>query len=210
MFFYFIIIILIIMLLLAFAKIKIKIENVNISTERILKRHINKNYKLTISVYILAKIPILKIKITKDKLENLKVKNKIQQLDVKLLENKEIFNIDILKTILKNLKIKIQYLNLKLEIGTEDAALTSYIVALISAIIGILLKKQLSNHTNKFIVNPVYINKNLLKMELNCIFMLNMIHIIYIIYILKKKRRDDKNGRTSRTSDRRAYGYSYE
>ena len=72
---------------------------------------------------------------------------------------------------------------------------------------GVLLRKQIANSKeNRFIINPLYINKNLLNLELNCIFETKLIHIIYVIYILNEKRRDDKN---VRTSNRRSYGYSY-
>lgn len=203
MFFYCILFFVLIIILLSFSKIKIDISNIKISSEKMNGRYVNKNYKVTISLYIISKIKIFKINITKTKLEKIKVKD----LEVKLIKIRDDYDKDTLLS-MKKIRAKIEYLDLKLDIGTEDAVLTSYIVAIVSSLIGILLKNQLSSSESKrFIITPLYINKNLLNLELDCIFTVKMIHIIYIIYILKKKRRDDKH---VRASNRRAYGYSYE
>ena len=72
-----------IILILIFSKIRIQIENFRFSSVN--KRHINKDYKAIIKVYILKKIPILKINITKTKLERLKIKEKIRKINFKLI-----------------------------------------------------------------------------------------------------------------------------
>ena len=195
--------------------IKIEIKNLKISTEKYNGRTLNNDYKFVISIWCIQKLRLLKIEITKNKLERIKLKDRLKKqfrkIDMEALlrqfkENKKI-DIKTFKKIKKNMP-KITYIDLIGNIGTEDAILTSYIVATIASILGIILRKSISLYKyNKFIINPVYINKNLLNLELNCIFEIKLIHIIYIIYILNQKRRDDKNGRTS---NRRTYGYSYE
>lgn len=207
MFFYVLIIIAILMIILLFSEFKINIKNVRISTEKINGRILNPNYKITICWNTLNRIPIKKIDITKEKLEKLNIKNKIKNIDLSKIDLKGNLDKERLKDI-KKYKPQIEYINLYMDIGLDNAALTSYIVAVVSSVLGITLSKQLENSDkNRFIINPVYTNKNLLNLELNCIFKIKMLHIIYIIYILNKKRRDDKN---VRTSNRRAYGYSYE
>ena len=57
-------------------------------------------------------------------------------------------------------------------------------------------------------IKPIYNNKNLYKINLNCIIEIKMVHIINIIYMLLKKGR--KKNECSTTSNRKPYAYSYE
>ena len=91
-----------------------------------------------------------------------------------------------------------------IEIGTEDAALTAISVGIISSIIGILLKDKITPK-DKFEIQPIYIQKNLINLKLNCIFTIDLMHYIYK-NILKERRK--KNERES--SNRRTYAYSNE
>ena len=74
-------------------------------------RHINKDYKIIIQLCILAKIPIVKINITKTKLEKLKIKEKMQKIDINVLKDDKEFDKKILKAI-KEAKIIIKKMNL--------------------------------------------------------------------------------------------------
>jgi len=117
--------------------------------------------------------------------------------------------IKILKYIFKNDKIKKEKIYLNLKIGTEDAALTSYIVATLYTIISLFIAKQIdkiSRNNYRYEIIPLYINKNELKLSINCIVSIKLVHIINVIYVLKRKD-DEKNGRTS---NRRAYDNSNE
>ena len=202
MFFLFFIII---VLILLFSKIKIEIENLRFSS--IKNRHINKDYKSIIKLCIFGRIPIIKINITKAKIEKLKMEEKIKQVDWKFIEKNQKFNQKVWKAI-KNSNIKMKSINLKIKLGTENASLTSIIVPIISTIIAITIKNQVENYQKQsFIVEPIYINQNLINIAFTGIFEIKMIHIINIIYILTKKKGVDKN---ERTSNRRAYDYSYE
>ena len=211
MFFYVLFLIIVFIEIILTSTISIKIKNFKLSTEKYNGRLINGNYKITISLCALRKIRFLNLEITRKKLKEINVKDKIKRIVKKIdfQKIKKSKNIDI-----KSLKLakkyipKIKYIDLIANIGTEDAVITSYIVVTISSLLGMLLKEQLAeSYKSKFIINPIYINKILLNLEFNCILETKLIHIIYIIYILNKKRRDDKN---VRTSNRRSYGYSYE
>ena len=196
----------IIAVLIIFSKFKIEIINFNFSSEKIENRHINKDYKIIFKLYILKYLPIIKINITKTKLEKIKLKDKMKNLDMKLIENKNKFDKEFFKTI-KDIKYTIKNINLRIDLGTENASLTSFIIPIISTIISIYLQRKIEKFKNqRFIVNPIYKDKNFININLNCIFEIKMIHIINIIYILNKKRRDEN----VRTSNRRSYDYSYE
>ncbi len=202
-----IIVLLTLLLLIAFSRIKINIKNIKFTSYKVEERHLQENYDIEVKLYVLKFLRILKINITKEKLEKLKLENKIKKLEKKLILKDVKFDVNVFD-VLKNLKIIFEELNLKVEIGTENSALTSIIFGIISGIIPIMLRNQIKNiEKQKIDIKPIYLNQNLLNIELNCIFNIKMIHIIYVMYILNKKRRDEKY---VRTSNRRSYGYSYE
>lgn len=110
--------------------------------------------------------------------------------------------------IIKCLNVKIERLNLKINVGIEDASLTSYTVAIISSLLSIILPHLVKKEDTKKIkyeVNPVY-NTFTFNLNLDSIISLKIVHIIYVIYNLVKKgsNKDD------RTSNRRPYANSYE
>ena len=207
---FFLFIILMIMVIFITIKIKFEIQNLKISTNE--KPHLNKKYQIKIVIYTLGFIPILKIKLNNQKIKkiinNQKIKEKIKQQETKIIENKA--NIDKeLITSLKNIKTEVKEINLKIRIGTENASLTAFTIPVISTFIAIFLSKQIKKYNDKqvFLVEPVYLDKNLLNIEFSSIFQIKMIHIINTICIVNKKRKGDKN---ERTSNRRAYDYGYE
>ena len=86
--------------------------------------------------------------------------------------------------------------------------LLTFLIPIISTIISIILaRKKIKTKNQNYQIKPVYNAGNLLNIEFNGIFELNLIHIIKVIYIINKKESVKKN---DRTSNRRAYGYSYE
>ena len=201
----FIFVLILIIVLLVFSRIRIEVINFKFSSQT--KRHINKDYKVIIKLCILKKIPILKVNITKTKLEKMKIKEKIKNIDFKIIQNKNKFDKNAIKAIKKS-NININKINLNLEIGTENATLTSVIVPAISTILAILLSRKIENPKNQlFIIQPVYVNQNLINIVFSGIFEMKMIHIINIIYILNRKKGVNKH---ERTSNRRSYDYSYE
>lgn len=179
-----------IILILIFSKIRIQIENFRFSSVN--KRHINKDYKAIIKVYILKKIPILKINITKTKLERLKIKEKIRKINFKLIEENPKLDKKVWEA-MKEVHTNIKKLDLKIELGTENASLTSIIVGILSTIIAITIRDKMKNQEKqKFIVKPIYNNQNLINIEFTVIFEIKMTHILNIIYILNRKEKEEK------------------
>ena len=195
MFFLFIfIIILILILAIHTSKIGIEVKNLIIDTEKTKDERINRQSKIYIYLLIFQKIKLFKKNVKELKLNNVKFQNK--DIDVKFLKNKD-FKINY-KKLIQNIEIK--KIDLYIEIGTEDAALTAILVGIISGIFGVILRKP------KYQAIPIYSNKNLLKIKLDGIFTINLRHYIYN-KVFKRKRRDDKN---ERTSNRKSYDDCYE
>ncbi|MCI8353281.1 MAG: hypothetical protein HFJ58_06915 [Clostridia bacterium] len=170
---------------------------------------LNIDYKVFFELLFLNKLKIFSIKIDKELIDKLKVKEKVKKIDFKQAKTNMPSKKD-LKQIVKKLQIRIDKLNLKLEIGTIDIFLTSAIITILASIIGIGLARGIKKYDKErynYEIHPIYQDKNIIKLNLNCIIKVKMVHIISIIYLLIKKRRVEEN---ERTSNRRSYDYSYE
>ena len=98
-----------------------------------------------------------------------------------------------------------------MQIGLESPVLTAFTVTTLSSIISIFLPYVATSEKKEqyeYVITPIYQNRNLYKIEFNCIIQVKMVHIINVISSILKKGRSDLNERT--TSHRRSYGYSYE
>lgn len=191
-------------IVLIFSKIQIQIVNLKFSSEK--PRHINSNYQIIIKLLILKKIPVFKVSITKNKLEKVKLKEKVQQVNWQKLQSTNLER-DALKAI-KELKLDVKNINLNIELGTENACFTSILVPAISTAISIWLGRKIKNYENQiFIIKPVYLNQNFVNILISGIFEVKMKHIISMLYVLNEKEGVRKY---ERTSNRRAYDYSYE
>lgn len=199
----------IMLFIISFLLAKIKIEIVNFRFCSRTERHLNQDYKIRIKLCIFGFIPIFKINITKAKLEKMKLKEKIKNIDLNELKDKRKLDKEILIAI-KNINIAIKEIELYIAIGTENASLTAILVPALSTIIAIVLHKKVKDFDNQiFVINPVYQNQNLVNISVSGIFEIKMSHIINIIYILKKKEKKGVK-EYERASHRRSYGYSYE
>ena len=85
---------------------------------------------------------------------------------------------------LPKLQPKISYLNLDANLGVISPVTTSFLVATIASIISIALPylaKNLKKERYIYNIKPLYYNKNLYKINLNCIIEIKMVHIINVI-----------------------------
>ena len=190
-------------ILILSSKIRIELKKVEIS-------NINKQsyYMLQISWYIFYKIKVFQKQWDPPKLKKVWTKLKRHKIDLEKIERNIPMNKQL--ELFKKLKLQVKQFNLELEIGTEDALITSFLVFFLSNLLALTLPhiiqaKQAEQYHYKII--PSYINQNLYKISFNCIIDVKMVHIIHIIYILLKKGISDKH---ERTSNRRSYDYSYE
>ena len=188
------------LLILMSINVKIEIENLKFIVPKINGRYTNKDSKILLKIYILKKIKIAEINLKKINLNNEKFKNKIQS-QIK----QEKFNINAIN-FFKNNNYILEKMNLKIIVGTEDAAITAIAVGIISSLISIFFHNKIFDiNKQKYEVLPIYENKSILKIEFDGIFTFKIANIIGIAKYLN--RRVDKN---DRTSNRRAYAYSNE
>ena len=200
----FLFIIVILIFIIIFSKIRIEIVNFRFLSNA--PKHLNKDYSMIFKICILKYIPLIKFKITEKQVKKLKIKQKIENINIQKLEKD--LSVNKIKEILKKNRFVIKKLRLKIEIGTENSAFTAIVVPVISTVISFFIKNKIKDYKKqKFNINPVFINKNLINIDFSGIFEIKMIHIINIIYILNRKEgvKDYE-----RTSNRRSYAYSYE
>ncbi len=203
------ILLIVLLLVIIFVLSKIRIEIANIKFHSLAIRHLNQEYQIQIKWIILGIFPVLKITINKEKLDKMRLKEKIKQIDFLALENTPTLNKEILQAI-KKLDLSIRKLDLWIDIGTISATLTSIITPAIATFFGIYLRKKTNRlEKQRFIVNPIYQNQNLVKIDFSGIFEIKMRHIINIIYIFIKKGKKGVK-KYERASNRGAYDYSYE
>lgn len=189
--------------------IQIKVINLILENkkERDVKR-INNSYKIKIGIYFFNKIPILWINLNSKKIKKISSSKSLPKVDFQKLKNKENINKKIVNLI-KNIQIKVKNIRLNVNIGTIDAILTSYLVAVIASVIGIILPhitEKNNINTCYFIVNPKYQNKNEYNIKFEGIIYIKIVHIIFSMLNFVRKGSNENE----RTSNRRSYAYSNE
>lgn len=161
MFFLFILVILLVVgLTIHTSRIGIEIENLKIDTEQPKGEKVNKDSKIIVYLLIFKKIKLFK-----------KDVKKIDKKKIKIPQNMKI-KIDY-KEVLQNIDIDVEQINLNVQLGTQDAALTAILTGMISAGLGVILRKP------KYEVIPIYSDKNFLKIKLDCIISVYLMQYIY-------------------------------
>ena len=155
MFFFFICIIIIIIIGIAIhtSRLGIDIENLIINTQKPKGQKINKESKIYVYLLIFGKIKLFKKDAKKMKQPNVKIENRNIDIDLEILNIKKI--------------------NINAQIGTQDAALTAILVGILSSILGVILKKP------KYQINPIYSDKNVLNIKIECIISIYLMQYIY-------------------------------
>lgn len=209
----FILFVIFILLLLLFTMIvlstfQIEIKNLRVGNkQRDSKRRIKEKYEVKISLRFLGKIPIVWFRLNHQRMRKLYNSKQLQKIDVRKIEKKIPFQKETFE-IIKGIKLRILKLDLKIAIGTEDAILTSYIIAIIASVIGILLPHLAKEKITDcyYVVTPRYQDKNEYDVSLDSIISIKIVHIIYSMLNFVKKGRE----KYERTSNRRSYAYRYE
>lgn len=203
----FLFILLTIIIVLIFSKIQVEIENFRLNLPKNKNKILNDTFLFKIKLVIFGTLPIINLKINREKLK--KLENNLKEKKIKLDINKigkQITKENINDA--KKLQMHIEKIKLKINFGTENTILTSFIVPIISTIWSIVLtKKRVKEEKQRLEINPIYNKGNLVNIVFEGIFEIKMIHIIKVICAKIKKRRVEKY---ERTSNRRAYDYSYE
>ena len=202
MYFLLIFILFIIMIIIIYSlSIKFEINNLKLLFPKLKNSIINKDSKICLKIYILKIIKIAEFDLKKIDIKDKKIKSKLQ----KYIKEKK-YNLDVI-SLLRSINYIVEELNLNIYLGTEDSAITAISVGIIYTIISNLLNSKIKNTKNiRYEVNPVYEDKNMLKIRLDSIIILKFESIINIIKYLRKGSVD----KNARSSNRKSYAYSNE
>ena len=156
---------------------KIEIQNLKLSSVQ--EKFVQDGYIVIVGLYI-KKASIIKFEFNQEKLEKINVSKRIEKMDFKkYVKNVKPRNFIFKK--IKKLKLNIEQINLKISLDTIDPILTSYVTAIISSFIGVIfgaLIREYNKEKQKFVVEPAYINKNLVSLNLSCIISIKIWNII--------------------------------
>lgn len=210
--FFIILFVILLVLVIICSTINIEIERLKISNAQTSK--LQYDYLIFLELKFLNHIKVMRLTLDPEKIKKLnqrtKIKEKIQNIDIKDMK-KDFIDKQEVKQLAKKLDIKLEQFYFCLEIGTKDVIITSGIIAIVASLIGIILPKLIRYYHHErysYKVMPIYQNRNVIKLSLNCIIQVKVIHIINIIFTFVKKRKESK--KNERTSNRRSYDYSYE
>lgn len=168
MFFLFILVIFTILIIaIHTSKIGIDIKNLIIDTDA--EEKINEDGKIYVYLLLFNKIKLFRKNVRNIPMKD--VKFETSDFDIKIFKNKDI-KINYLELI-QNINIDIKNIDLNVNIGTEDAGITAILVGILAGILGIIIKKP------RYQILPIYVNRNLLKINLNGIFTIYLMHYIY-------------------------------
>lgn len=190
-----------------FLTLKIRISIKGEKQSQNLSEKMNSPIKLKVSFYTFGGIKIASKQIKKEDVTKLLEKQKANVWnDFKKYEPKFF----ILLKDLEKMKVSVKKLYLSIHLGTEQLAVTSFLVVLFSTFLSILLAKFVQIPDKKKIqyqILPYYQEKNQYHVKVDCIIQVKMVHIIYVIYRVIKRKEIDEHGKSS---NRRSYEYSYE
>ena len=132
------------------------------------------------------------MKLNNKKMKKIYSSKQLEKINLSKITKKIPINKSLLIKILK-LKINIETLNLNLELGIQDALLTSYAVAIISSTIGIILPhivKASNLKQCKYQISPVYNYTDTISLHLNSVINIKIINIMILIYKLLKEEKN--------------------
>jgi hypothetical protein len=193
-------------ILIIASTLHIQIKNLSISN---MQKKNNTKYAIIFSIYFANKIKYIWFNLNSKRAKKIYSKVQLEKIDLKKF--KKVFKLSDLKELTK-LHLKISDLNLEMNIGTKSPLVTSFLVVTISNAISLLLPHLVNNlKDNRYFYNikPLYYNKELYKINLDCIIEIKMVHIINVIYYIFLKKGRRKNERST-TSNRKSYAYSHE
>ena len=184
MFFLFIFVILLVLgLAIHTSRIGIEIENLRVDTERVKGEKINQDSKVFVYLLIFKKIKLFKKNVKE--IDKSKLRTYSKDIDIRLLKNKAL-KIDY-KELIQNIDIDIEQIDLNIQLGTQDAALTAILTGIMAAGVGMIIRKP------KYEIMPIYSNKNFLKIKLDCIISIYLMQYIYKLISNKIKDLRDES-----------------
>lgn len=182
----FFIVLIILLILSFFLYVKINIQNLELSN---VKK--DTKSKVLLEIYLLKVIPILKIRLDN---KNLLKKDSKLRIKLKKFLNKNRLNKSLSLKNFRRIKLYLEKLNFKIDIGTGEILSTTYTVPVISTIAAVILNLgniKINNNKLYYEVNPIFNKESFFyNLHLNCIISFNLAQTI-ITLLTKNKIKTD-------------------
>lgn len=182
------IIIYILLIGVIFSKIVLNLDNCYIYSNSGLKNIKIERACIVISFYIFKKIKIISIRLYEKYFKIFGIKlyySKINKI-TNIIDNKDYYlfkgllNFNKIKSIIKQIDFEINSFHMKLDLCTENAAITSILVSFISSMTAFLINNNIKEYkadSYYYKVNPIYLNTNAFKLFINTKISINIINL---------------------------------
>ena len=162
------------------------------------------NYEIKIGLYLYGKLKIIGITLEEDGIKVLNFKFKYETLKktrfYRDMVKKDAIELDkqVLKDNIKLLVMKFEKVNLNVKLSTESTLITSFLTFAVSTVISFILQKGITKYNpkkHKFIITPLYENRDNIAVYLELIASFKFINIIKVLVELNNlsKKEHIKN-----------------
>ena len=158
------------------------------------------DYEIKIGIYLFGIIKIFGIVLAENNLRFLNIKIPYRKIKRTKIYNEMIkkdaidFDRKLLKDKIKNLSMKFEKINLNMKFGTDSTLITSFLTFIVSTLISFLIQKSVTKYKpnkHKFIITPMYENRNSIKIFLELIASFKLRNIIKVLYDLNNLSKNE-------------------
>lgn len=181
-----------------FSKLKIVVNKMEFEMNGNVKS--KEDYEIKIGIYLFGIIKIFGIVLAENNLRFLNIKIPYRKIKRTKIYNEMIkkdaidFDRKLLKDKIKNLSMKFEKINLNMKFGTDSTLITSFLTFIVSTLISFLIQKSVTKYKpnkHKFIITPMYENRNSIKIFLELIASFKLRNIIKVLYDLNNLSKNE-------------------
>ncbi len=181
-----------------FSKLKIIVNKMEFEMNGNVKS--KEDYEIKIGIYLFGIIKIFGIVLAENSLRFLNIKIPYRKIKRTKIYNEMIkkdaidFDRKLLKDKIKNLSMKFEKINLNMKFGTDSTLITSFLTFIVSTLISFLIQKSVTKYKpnkHKFIITPMYENRNSIKIFLELIASFKLRNIIKVLYDLNNLSKNE-------------------
>lgn len=174
-----------------FSKLRIIVKKIDFEMNGKVKA--KEDYEIKAAIYLFGFVKIFGIAFEEDGIKFLGLKVAYKNLkNTKIYKDvikKDAIELDrkIIKDKIKALDMKFEKVNLNLKLGTDSTLITSFITFIVSTVVSFVIQRSVTKYNSKkhrFIITPMYENRNSIKMFLELVACFKLRNIIKVLYEL--------------------------
>lgn len=188
---FFIIILIIFCLGIYFGKLKINVKKIDFEMNGKVKS--KNDYEINIGIYWFGILKMMGISVEEDGFKVLGKKFLYEKMKkgktYQNIVNRDIkeFNKELITGNIKRLDMKFDKVNLNLKLGADSTLITSFLTFIISTCVSFIIQKSVTKYNpnrHKFIITPMYENKNVIQVFLELIVSLKIKNVVKVLHEL--------------------------